>query len=80
MATMTDRLDRHDIHIAAIRKLIEQGTRLVVGTRVDLRLLATDIRTLAASQKKTNANLNALVSTLRRSGGDGRSKAKIDLQ
>jgi hypothetical protein len=44
--TNKDRLDRHDIQIAAIR-------------------------TLAASQKKTDANLNALISTLRVSGGNG---------
>jgi hypothetical protein len=63
--TNKERLDKHDVQIAAIRKLIEQGTRLVVGTRVDLRLLAQDIRTLAAAQKRTDANLNALISTLR---------------
>jgi ABC-type Fe3+-citrate transport system substrate-binding protein len=85
--TNKERLDRHDVQIAAIRKLIEQGTRLVVGTRQDIRLLAKDIRmlaeeirTLAAAQKKTDANLNALISTLRRSGGNGHSKTKIDLQ
>ena len=53
------------MQIAAIRKLIEQGTRLVVGARQDIRLLAKDIRLLAAAQKKTDANLNALIATLR---------------
>jgi predicted nicotinamide N-methyase len=78
--TTKERLDRHDRQIAAIRKLIEQGTRLVVGTRQDIRLLAKDIRTLAASQKKTDASLQALISALRRSGGNGHSKVKVDLQ
>ena len=78
--TNKERLDQHDVEIAAIRRLIKDGMKLVVGTRQDIRLLAQDIRKLAASQKKTDANLNALISSLRRGGGNGHSKAKVDLQ
>ena len=72
---MTNQVDQHDVEIAAIRKLIKEGMKLVVGTRQDIRLLAQDIRKLASSQgkltvaqAKTDANLNALISSLRRSG------------
>ena len=78
--TNKERLDQHDRQIASIRGLVETGMKLVVGTRQDIRLLAKDIRQLAAAQKKTDANLNALISTLRHSGGNGHSKAQVDLQ
>jgi hypothetical protein len=85
--TNKERLDQHDVEIAAIRRLIKEGMKLVVGTRQDIRLLAQDIRKLASSQAKltvaqtkTEASLQALISALRRSGGNGHSKAKVDLQ
>jgi hypothetical protein len=71
--TNKERLERHDRQIAAIRNLVHEGMRLVVDTR-------RDIRTLAASQKKTDASLQALIGALRRGGGNGHTKAKVDLQ
>ena len=68
-----ERLDKHDRQIAEIRELMVQ-------TRRDIRSLAGFQLTLAASQKKTDASLQALISALRRSGGNGHSKAKVDLQ
>src|SRR5580698_2906140 len=44
--TNKERLDQHDVEIAAIRRLIKKGMKLVVGTRQDIRLLAQDIRKL----------------------------------
>jgi hypothetical protein len=81
MATVKERLDKHDKQLAAIRDLLKEGFRLMIETRKDLR-------TLAASQKRTEANLQRLdekierlVDSLRRSGGNGHSKTtKVDLQ
>jgi hypothetical protein len=42
----TERLDKHDREIAAIRALIQEGKRLGVETRKDLRAIA-------ALQKRT---------------------------
>ena len=67
-----ERLDRHDRQIAAIRALVQEGMRLVVETRRDIRALAT-------AQKRTEDNLQALINTLRR-GGNGHSKGKLDLR
>jgi hypothetical protein len=67
-----ERLDRHDRQIAAIRALVQEGMRLVVETR-------RDIRALAIAQRRTEENLQTLISTLRR-GGNGHSKRRLDLQ
>jgi hypothetical protein len=64
--TNKQRLDEHDRQIAAIRTLVKQGMRMLVN--------------LASAQRKTDANLNALISALRQSGGNGHSKRKVDLQ
>ena len=55
--TEKQRLDQHDKQIAAIRNVVQQGMRLVVQTR-------KDIRTLAAAQKKTDESLKALIETM----------------
>jgi hypothetical protein len=67
-----DRLDqhdrdlaKHDKEIAAIRKLILTGMRLV--------------NQIAVAQKRTEKSLEALINTLRR-GGNGHSKRRIDIQ
>ena len=73
MSKVQERLDKHDKQIAAIRDLVKEGMRLMIETRKDLR-------TLAAAQKRTDASLKAFIDTLRRSGGNGHSKTKVDLQ
>jgi hypothetical protein len=66
--TVTERLDRHDRQIASIRELVQEGMRLVVQTR-------KDIRSLAAAQKRTEDNLQLLINTMRR-GGNGHQKSR----
>ena len=77
--TLKERVDQHDREIAAIRKLILQGMKM--------------INSLAASQKRTEAKLDrleakvdllatkvdSLVDTMRR-GRNGHTKRKLDLQ
>jgi hypothetical protein len=53
-----EHLEKHDRQIAAIRDLVQQGMRLVVETRQDIRALAT-------AQKRTDASLQALIASLR---------------
>ncbi len=66
MAATKERLDKHDKQIAAIRKLLKQGMRLLVE--------------LAASQKRTERKLEALIDSLRL-GGNGHSKTrKLNLE
>ena len=55
--TEKQRLDQHDKQIAAIRNVVQQGMRLVVQTRKDMR-------TLAAAQKETDESLKSLIETM----------------
>ena len=68
--TVTERLDKHDQQIASIRDLVQEGMRLVVQSR-------KDIRSLAAAQKRTDASLHALIDSMR-GGGNGHSKRRAD--
>ena len=71
--TTKEHLSLHDRQIAVIRDLVREGMQLVIGTRIDLRALAKDLRALAAAQKRTEEELKMLMATLRR-GGNGRTK------
>jgi hypothetical protein len=68
--TVTERLDKHDRQIASIRGLVQEGMRLVVQSR-------KDIRSLAAAQKRTDASLHALIDSMR-IAGNGHTKRHVD--
>ena len=68
--TVTHRLDKHERQIASIRELVQEGMRLVVQSR-------KDIRSLAAAQKRTDASLHALIDSMR-TGGNGHTKRRVD--
>jgi hypothetical protein len=67
-----ERLDRHDRQIAAIRDLVQQGMRLVVDTRKDLR-------EVIAIQKRTEQKLETLIKTMKR-GPNGHPRKNVDVQ
>jgi hypothetical protein len=76
MSTVKERLDKHDKQlvqhdkqIAAIRGLVQEGMRLVIQSR-------KDIRELTAAQKKTDASLRAFIDSMR-AGGNGHQKKAI---
>jgi hypothetical protein len=60
--TVKDRLDKHDREIAAIRKLILTGMKM--------------INQLTASQKETDRQLQAFIQSMRR-GGNGHTKRSL---
>jgi peptidoglycan hydrolase CwlO-like protein len=77
------RVDKHDREIAAIRKLVLTGMKMLVRLEASqLRLEAaqeeTDkmIRNLKASQMETDRMLKNLISSLGR-GGNGNKKTDI---
>jgi hypothetical protein len=74
------RVAQHDREIAAIRRLILQGMKMINRTEAGLLRLEgqqeetrKDLRELAASQRKTEAMLQALIRSLER-GRNGHSK------
>jgi hypothetical protein len=82
--TTNEHLALHDKQIRAIRDLVKEGIQLVVRSRQDTRreikeLIAAHKR-LDASQARTDASLKALIDQMRRSGGNGPGKGKVDLQ
>ena len=63
MATLKERVDKDDREIAAIRKLIHTGMKMLVK-------LEEEVHELAASQRETDRQLQAFIRSLRR-GGNG---------
>jgi len=74
-----ERLDRHDRQIAAIRSLIQEGMRLVVETRKDLRVIAAMQKKTDEMQKRTESKLEALIDSMTR-GGNGHAKRRLDVK
>jgi Xaa-Pro aminopeptidase len=63
MAALKERVDKHDREIAAIRKLIHTGMKMLVK-------LEEEVRELTASQRETDRQLQAFIRSLRR-GSNG---------
>ena len=76
--TTKERPDRHDRQIAVILTLLKGGKKML--DRIQRVALETrkDLRELAAAQKRTDSQLQALVVSLRR-GGNGHGKKPADL-
>ena len=74
-----ERLDRRDRQIAAIRSLIQEGMRLVVETRKDLRVIAAMQKKTDEMQKRTESKLEALIDSMTR-GGNGHAKRRLDVK
>ncbi len=69
---------QHDKQIKAIRNLVQEGMRLMVETRKELRQLAVAQRRTDAAIKRTDESLRAFIESRR--GANGHSKRKVDLQ
>jgi predicted nucleic acid-binding Zn-ribbon protein len=91
MATLKERVDRHDREIAAIRKLIVVGMKMLVKSEQNLLRLEGDMSTmqrehsafrkemreLAAAQRQTERQLEAFIRSVQ-GGGNGHVKRRID--
>ncbi len=82
--TVTQRLDKHDKQIAALRDLVKEGIKMVVEirhltleTRKDLSKLAAMQVATAEAQKRTDASLHALIDSLR-IGGNGDTERRVE--
>jgi hypothetical protein len=71
--TVQEHLSKHDREIAAIRKLILTGMKMltradghIVALADDMRKLSEDMRKLAAAQRKTEERLQGLMRSLER--------------
>jgi hypothetical protein len=80
--TVESRLGEHDRQIAAIRKLMMAGMRMLSRTDTQINLLtgkidalADDMRKLAAAQAATEKKLGSLIDTLRGRNGHGKLRS-----
>ena len=70
--TTQERLTKHDREIAAIRKLVLTGMKMLVEFKAAQR-------ELQASQRETDKELKLLIRSLR-GGTNGHAKRKVELQ
>ena len=77
--TTQERLSKHDREIAAIRKLILTGMKMLSDLAASQRKTDEQLRLLTASQRKTDAELQSFIRSLRQ-GTNGHAKRKVDLQ
>jgi hypothetical protein len=84
MASFKERIDRHDREIAAIRKLIHAGMKMIVKhdenfLRLEEEQLAfrKEMRELRTAQRETERLIQAFVRSMER-GGNGHQRRRID--
>lgn len=70
MATLKERVDKHDREIAAIRQLIRTGMKMFVKAEEEHAAFRKELRELRASQRETDRQLQAFIRSLRH-GGNG---------
>ena len=70
MASLKERVDKHDREIAAIRKLMHTGMKMMVQ-------IEKIQRELSASQLETDRQLQAFIRSLRGGGGNGQVKCRV---
>ena len=73
MATLKERVDRHDREIAAIRKLLLTGMKILV--RLESAQRETD-----RQLRETDRQLQAFIRSLQRGGSNGHGARRIDVQ
>jgi hypothetical protein len=76
--TAKEHLSKHDREIAAIRKLILVGMKMINRNQEQINRNQQQIGQLIAAQKRTEAALEAFIES--RQASNGHSRRKIDLQ
>jgi hypothetical protein len=77
MATFKERIDRHDREIAAIRKLIFTGMKMLGKHDQNLLRLEEEVRALTSSQRETDRQLQNLIRSLQGTAQNGHAKRPI---
>ena len=78
MASLKTRIDQHDREIAAIRKLVLTGMKMLIRLEQSQKRLEASQARLEASQRETDRMLKDLIRSLgRNGGGNGHQRGKI---
>jgi len=77
--TLKQSVDQHDREIAAIRKLLLTGMKMLNQVIVVQKRSEARLERLETGMARLEASVQQLVDSLRR-GGNGHTKRKVDLQ
>ena len=75
MATLKERIDQHDREIAAIRRLVLTGMKLLVRLQEDQKSSRKEMRELRAEHRHTEKLLQSFINSLKR-GGNGHTNGR----
>ena len=77
MANSKERLDKHDREIAAIRKLLHTGMKMLVKMQEEHATFRKEMRELRDAQMGTERTLERFIRSLERGNGNGHSTRKV---
>lgn len=78
MATLKERVDKHDREIAAIKKILQTGMKMLVRIEAKVEKLADSQRETDRQLKETDRQLQLLIRSLNRGNGNGHSRRAVD--
>jgi hypothetical protein len=78
MATLKERVDKHDREIAAIRKLIHVGMKMQVKNDQEIRKLVESQKEAARQLKETDRRLDRFIRSLERGNGNGHKTGRVE--
>ena len=77
MPTLKERVDKHDREIAAIRKLLMTGMKMLVRIEGRIDALVADQAALKKEVRGLTTTVDRFIKSLERGGGNGRGKSQI---
>jgi septal ring factor EnvC (AmiA/AmiB activator) len=78
MATLKERVDRHDREIAAIRKLIHAGMKMLVQIEDKVRDLAQSQKETDRQLRETQRTVDRFIRSLDRGNGNGHKSSRVE--
>jgi len=75
--TLTKRVSQHDREIAAIRKLVLTGMKMLVSLERGMKDVEKGMKDLQAAQKRTEQTLERFIRSLERGGANGHEERRI---
>jgi hypothetical protein len=69
--TLKERVDRHDREIAAIRKLLLQGMKMLNRNDQQLNLLTAEVRANQQQISRLTAEVREFIASMRKGNGNG---------
>jgi len=76
MPALKERVDKHDREIAAIRKLILTGLRMISENAKQIRELRASQKETDRQLRETNQRLDRFIQSLERGNGNGHKTAR----